>query len=187
LDNVNEMHRLLKSLSEFSGPERPHLEYLDIHQSLSQVLAFVVKEAEGRKVKIETDFRESLPISADHKKLKQVFLNFFKNALEAMPEGGRLSVKTRLASGDFSEKKSGMTIQISDTGVGIAQEEIDFIFRPFYSTKKGGTGLGLSFCQRIIEEHGGEITVDSQIGRGTTFTILLPLKREREKIWTPAG
>jgi signal transduction histidine kinase len=176
LENLNRMDELLKCLVEFTGPERPHVEYQDIPRTLSQVLTFVAKEAEGRKVTIHTDFERNVPpCLADHRKLKQVFLNLFKNALEAMPEGGRLSVRVTLVRHAAAAQRPVLSIEVSDTGIGIPEGDLDAIFRPFYSTKKGGTGLGLPFCRRVIEEHGGEISVQRQRGRGTAVTLRLPM------------
>jgi len=182
LDNVSRMHELLKSLAEFTGPERPYVTRDDIQRGLSQVLTLVAKEAEGRKVSVETAFEPILPLyRADHRKLKQVFLNLLKNALEAMPEGGRLAVRVKLVGAAASAKKACLAIEVSDTGVGIRDAEIDTVFRPFYSTKSGGRGLGLPFCRRVIEEHGGEMSIHSQWGKGTTVAIRLPIAPEGEE------
>ena len=96
LDNLQRMDELLKTLAGFMGPEQPHIECLDLHQTLSHVLTFVAKEAEGHQVTIHTDFEPMLcPCKADHRQLKQVFLSLFKNTLEAMPAGGYLTVSVR--------------------------------------------------------------------------------------------
>lgn len=181
-DNVSRMHELLKSLAEFTGPEQPHVTRDDIRRGLSQVLTFVAKEAEARKVIVETAFEPIVPACwADHRKLKQVFLNLLKNALEAMPGGGRLAVRVKLVGAAAAAKEPCLAIEVSDTGVGIREAEMETVFRPFYSTKSGGRGLGLPFCRRVIEEHGGEIRLHSQWGKGTTVAIWLPLASEREE------
>ena len=188
LDNLSRMDELLRSLAEFTGPERPHFESHDMQRTLSQVLTFVAKEAEAHQVMLQTEFEPGLtPCWADHRKLKQVFLNLFKNALEAMPVGGRLSVKAKLVRKAAAAEEPNLSIEVSDTGIGIPPGDLDLIFRPFYSTKKGGTGLGLSFCRRVIGEHGGEISVHSQSGRGTTVSIRLPVVPPGRGIDGPAA
>jgi len=179
LDNLARMDELLKTLVGFTGPERPHHECLDIQQTLSHVLTFVAKEAEAHRVTIQTDFEPMPePCWADHRQLKQVFLNLFKNALEAMPRGGCLAVKVRRVARSTSSDQPTICIEVSDTGIGIEEADLEMIFRPFYSTKKQGTGLGLPFCRRVIEEHGGEIGIHSRRGEGTTVTICLPATPE---------
>jgi PAS domain S-box-containing protein len=181
-DNVERMHELLKSLSEFSGPEQWQLSYADIHQALSRVLAFIRREAETHQVTLETRFDESVPLCrVNIKQLKQVFLNLFKNALEAMPEGGQLSVRTQRLPADLFNPEGTVLIEVSDTGPGIPGSELEAIFKPFYSTKEQGSGLGLFFCQQIIERHRGCLTVRSRPGRGTTFSIRLPITENDER------
>jgi signal transduction histidine kinase len=99
----------------------------------------------------------------------QVLVNLFKNALEAMPEGGEITVTSRV-------KGANAEISVSDTGVGMPPEVAGNIFQPYFTTKAKGTGLGLAICQNIIAEHGGCLFADSTPGRGATFTIQLPLK-----------
>jgi signal transduction histidine kinase len=181
LNNLQRMDELLKTLAEFMGPEQPHIECLDLHQTLPHVLTFAAKEAEGHQVTIHIDFEPMLcPCKADHRQLKQVLLKLFKDALEAMPAGGHLTVSVRRLISAGSTAKPELLIAVQDTGIGIADTDLDVIFRPFYSTKKQGTGLGLPFCRRVIEEHGGEIGVHSQRGKGTTITIRLPVRPEGE-------
>jgi two-component system, LuxR family, sensor kinase FixL len=109
------------------------------------------------------------PVTFDPKQLHQVLINLFKNALEAMPKGGEITITSRV-------KGSNAEISVSDTGVGLAPEVAAKIFQPYFTTKEKGTGLGLAICQGIISEHGGVISVTSTPGQGTTFTIQLPLK-----------
>jgi signal transduction histidine kinase len=108
------------------------------------------------------------PLTFDPKQVHQVLINLFKNALEAMPAGGELTVTTRVTGANAE-------IDIADTGVGLAPEVAANIFQPYFTTKEKGTGLGLAICQGIISEHGGVISVTSTPGKGTTFTIQLPL------------
>ncbi|MBM4300909.1 MAG: PAS domain S-box protein [Deltaproteobacteria bacterium] len=109
------------------------------------------------------------PVSFDPKQVHQVLINLFKNALEAMPEGGEITITSRV-------KGANAEISVSDTGVGLAPEVAGNIFQPYFTTKTKGTGLGLAICQNIMAEHGGCLFADSPPGRGATFTIQLPLK-----------
>jgi signal transduction histidine kinase len=123
-------------------------------------------------VTVTTKFEPSLPnISADEEQLWQAILNLVRNAIEAMPKGGTLTVSTA-RDGDH------VVLRISDTGNGIAEAERSHIFKPFFSTKSGGTGLGLPLTQQIIIEHDGGIECESDPDTGTTFIIRLPLATE---------
>jgi len=174
MDSIKQMHELLRSLSEFSRPRRPHFESTDLRRILSRVLSFIQKEAETHKIKVRHQFDENLPnCQVDPGEIKQLFLNLFKNAIEAMPDGGELRVRMYLL-----DSKDVVCIEVSDTGPGISETDLRSIFRPFYSTKPGGTGLGLSFCRHVVEEHGGEITVKSELSKGSIFSIILPVRQK---------
>jgi signal transduction histidine kinase len=108
------------------------------------------------------------PLVLDPKQILQVLINLFKNALEAMPRGGELTITTRVRDGQAE-------IVVADTGEGMPPEVAANIFQPYFTTKTKGAGLGLAICQGIIQEHGGAISVDSAPGRGSAFTIRLPL------------
>jgi len=123
-------------------------------------------------VKIETDLRAELPpVLADAEQLMQVILNIAFNAIEEMPGGGTLSVRTSRIGGEAGE---AVGISIRDTGRGIRREDMRHIFKPFFTTKERGVGLGLAICQKIIRRHGGNIRVKSLPGQGTIFYIRLP-------------
>lgn len=174
MDSVGEMHELLRILSGFTGSQRPHFEQTDLRRVLSQMLAFIHNEAEAHRIDVYHQFGDILPnCQVDLREVKQLFLNLLKNAIEAMPDGGELCVRMYLA-----ENRDAVCIDISDTGRGISETELRSIFRPFYSTKPDGTGLGLPFCRRVVEEHGGEISVKSQLRKGSTFSIILPIRQE---------
>jgi two-component system NtrC family sensor kinase len=108
--------------------------------------------------------------------LKQVFLNIILNALEAMPKGGELMIESGWSATHAEAESPGeMWVAFTDTGVGMSKQEISHIFSPFYTTKPNGTGLGLAISYDIIERHGGRIEVSSQRGKGSTFTVFLPV------------
>lgn len=190
LSNLKAMDRLLKDLMAFTTPRATGLRKTNIHTLISQVLMLVSSQAAHRHIKVHTHYIEGIPkCLLDARQMKQVFLNLFKNAIEAMHAGGELTVRTRrpiredevdiLRSGKVMARESFgadyVVVEVIDTGVGIAEEEMSMIFKPFYTTKVGGTGLGLSTCRTIIEDQFGNIKVESTLGKGSRFTLLLPM------------
>ena len=181
MDNIHQMHTLLRSLSDFTGSKRPQFESCNLQRILAQLLTFISGEAKVNKISIHREFDESIPnCEIDSREIKQLFLNLFKNAIEAMPQGGKLRVRMHLVRKDSATNEERVLVEISDTGMGISRTEIQYVFRPFYSTKPKGTGLGLAFCRRVAEEHGGEISLKSQVRRGTTFMVTLPIRQGKE-------
>ena len=149
---------------------------VDLNAITTEVLTLTRKQIERANVKLETDLNPLPCITASADQLKQVVLNLILNALEAMPNGGTLRVSS-MVKGDYA------VLAFSDTGVGISEEDMKRLFEPFFSTKRDGTGLGLSVSYGIIDAHQGSIDVDSTVGQGTTFSISLPLNRAE----TPAS
>ena len=147
---------------------RPALEPLDLNELLGGLLDFLAPELAAAGVTVERALAARLPpVRGDEAQLRGVFLNLLRNAREAMPGGGRVTVRTGPWEG-------GAEARIEDTGGGIPPGDLTRIFEPFYSTKERGTGLGLAFTQQVVEEHGGVIQCESAVGRGTTFTLRLP-------------
>jgi len=137
----------------------------------------IISNTFDKRIKIITDIEESLPILGDHVSLSQVFINLCNNSRDSMPSGGELKIEAK-------KNKKGVTVTISDTGIGMDTETIKNIFDPFYTTKDvgEGTGLGLSIAHGIVEEHNGTISVCSQPGEGTTFTVAFPIAEEPRQI-----
>ncbi len=161
------MNRLLTGLLDFAKPRNPEWREIDVKTLLRNVID-LMKHSAPRTVEIEADLDGDLPkLNGDEEQLAQVMLNLTINAVQAMPEGGHLRLR---ASG----KEDGVLIQISDEGVGVAAEDLERIFDPFYTTKDTGTGLGLSVAHQIVRQHGGGITVEKNAGAGMTFNVLLP-------------
>ena len=149
-------------------------EKIDLEILLKEVLSFLEKEASYRNVKVTIDVPDDLPtIQSDRGQLQQVFLNIINNAFAAVKDDvGEISISMKETGEDRIEAR------IADNGVGISEENLEHIFEPFFTTKKGyGTGLGLSITYGIIEKLGGKIRVNSKIGEGTTFTLVLPMKK----------
>jgi signal transduction histidine kinase len=166
---VNRCSRIIRNLLDFSRQTEPRLKLVDINQVLEQVLAMVGHQAQIQKVEVVKEFSSSLPeVMADFDQLQQVFTNLTLNAIQAMSGGGKLTLRT-------SMENSQVKIDVQDTGSGISKENLSKLFTPFFTTKeKGkGVGLGLAVVQRIIERHKGRIQVQSEEGKGTTFSIYL--------------
>ena len=141
----------------------------DLNQVVNGLVELFGPQAKRRDVEIVTDLQEPLPpIVGDSDQLKQAILNLVLNAVQAMNEGGRLDIKT-------SSDSDGATVIVRDTGGGVADEVRDRIFDPFFTTKDDGNGMGLSIVTRIVESHGGSIVLDTEKGKGTTFTLHFPL------------
>lgn len=166
------LNQLIEQLLNFARPTRADFQYTDVNALIEEVLVLVRLKADSLRIAIEGQYDEALPrIFADGKRLEQAFLNIMFNALDATPEGGRVLVET-----EFAPEAGRILISFSDTGEGIPPDKLDKVFTPFYTTRKSGTGLGLAIVQQIIAEHGGTIDVESEVGRGTKFTISLPIE-----------
>ncbi|OGL43528.1 MAG: hypothetical protein A2W05_10180 [Candidatus Schekmanbacteria bacterium RBG_16_38_10] len=165
---IDGLNQLTEDFLDLSKVSRKNFTQSDINRVLEETLKLVEVEAKDKGVVINEKYRKLPLIPIDSGGMKQVFLNIIINSLEAMPAGGSLEVSTVL--GD-----EGVIVKISDTGIGIKNTES--IFDMFYSTKENGTGLGLSIAQKIIEEHRGKISFESLPGKGTTFKIIIPVKK----------
>jgi signal transduction histidine kinase len=149
------------------------MEILQVNGIIRDVLLNIAPLAKQNRTTVKTELSAALPaLNADGGQLYQVFLNLALNAIQAMPSGGALTIATRESA---YEGKRMAAISFSDTGVGISRENLRRIFEPFFSTRKGGTGLGMSISHRIVRDHGGRIDVTSVPGHGTTITVLLPV------------
>ena len=166
LDELRSLRAIVEEFSQFARMPPPRLAPTDLGELVERVLALY--RARAATVKIETSLAPGLPtVPADRDLLARALGNLVANALEAMPDGGTLAVKTRAA-------EEGVALEVSDTGPGLTEEQRTRLFTPYYTTKKGGTGLGLAIVQGIVSDHGGRIQVESAPGAGTTFTLVLP-------------
>jgi two-component system NtrC family sensor kinase len=172
IDETTRCSTIVKGLLEFSRQTRPEMRPADINQVVEDTLLLMKSHILASKSEVTKDLGRGLPaVSMDANKIKQVFANIILNALEAMPQGGRLTIGTRL-----SEDGRELRIGFQDTGCGIPDDVMAKIFDPFFSTKETrGTGLGLAISYGIVEQHGGRIDVWSKVGKGTTVTIVLPV------------
>jgi PAS domain S-box-containing protein len=174
--------RLIGQLLEFSRPSRLDLKLVNINEVVEEALALANTQIEKGKVSVAKELEASLPpIRGDRNQLHQLFLNIVMNAIQAMPQGGTLTVATGLIrepSEYLTEPQDFVEIAFADTGCGIPAENIGKIFDPFFSTKDPGqgTGLGLAVCARIVQLHNGALDARSQVGRGSTFIVKLPIE-----------
>nr|WP_224746984.1 ATP-binding protein [Pelovirga terrestris] len=173
ISEIDRMERLLKNLLRYARPPQPHPEVTNINRLLEYTLRNVeVTSATTTtdKIHFTKEFStQPLQIEIDPEQLQQVLLNLYLNAVEAIKGPGRITTRSRL-----SQDGSRILIDISDTGAGMSEAVRKNLFKPFFTTKSKGTGLGLAICLRLIEQHKGSILVNSQPGKGSTFTIVLP-------------
>jgi two-component system nitrogen regulation sensor histidine kinase GlnL len=181
LKEADRLNGVLEGILDFTrvGPRGTVL--FNIHSILDRALLLNEAAARQNNVTLAREYDPSLPeVIGNQDQLIQVFLNIIKNAVEAMPTGGKLTVVTRMSDLFTSVQSDGrkhrlMMIKVADTGPGIKQEHLQDIFAPFFTTKDKGVGLGLALSYQIVQEHLGTIRVDSQAGEGTTFSVYLPL------------
>ena len=175
LKELKRAETIVKSVLGLSRQTQTYVEDVDISAVIEDALRVLHNQYKHTEVVIEKDYEENLPrINGNFANLGQVFINIIKNSLQALPDGkGTILLKTR-----YKEDAGTVTIECRDTGVGIPAEVIKDIFKPFFTTKDvgTGTGLGLYMSHEIIKKHGGLISVSSNQGQGTTFTIDLPVK-----------
>lgn len=181
LEIINEeIDRLNGIVLDFLFAVRPmntNLERASLNQLISDTLEFVQFELNEANVEVRTHLLGRLPnVDIDEKYIKQALLNIIKNAISAMPNGGTLTLSTKVG-------RSDALLEVKDSGVGIPQENAAKIFEPYYTTKEFGSGLGLTVVYKIVKEHGGEISLNSTINEGTTFTMSFPIPHsERNRI-----
>jgi signal transduction histidine kinase len=176
--------KLVRSLLDFARQSTPTLKSISIGSVIEQVIALVGHQAQLKKIKIIREETPDLPpVKGDFSQLQQVFINLVVNGIQAMPEDGTLTIRTSSESFGF------VKVSIQDTGIGIPPENMDKLFTPFFSTKEAvkGVGLGLAVSYGIIERHGGRIEVYSEIGKGSTFTVFLPVYREEAQTENQPG
>ena len=171
LSETVRLSEMLRSMLSFSKPEEEKKIPTKINEIIEGILLVMEKQMREANIRVTTVFSKDIPeIMASTNQIRQVMLNMIKNGKESMPSGGILNIRTMRSEGN-------VIIIIRDTGVGIPEEIRDKIFDAFFTTKQKvkGVGLGLSVCYGIIKDHGGDIKVESEIGKGTHFIITLPV------------
>jgi signal transduction histidine kinase len=171
LEEVERLNRIVKDLLRFARPTKAYLVPTNLPDSLNQVLSFLHERLTEGKFTVNKEIPATCPaVMADADQMRQVFLNIVLNAMDATGPGGALTLRMRQPAGERT-----LEVSFHDNGPGIPQENLKKVFDPFFTTKAQGTGLGLAACKKIVEHHGGKISVDSTPGQGATFTIRLPL------------
>lgn len=174
-EEVERANRVVKALMEFGRPPKGENSLYPVDSVVEDVLTIANKYILQHGVKVIFNKSDDTHSVIDKELLKQAFVNIIFNAVQAMPDGGTLSISVVNLHGYF------IKTVFKDTGIGIQEENIDKIFNPFYTTKDEGTGLGLAIVHRIIEDHGGAISVSSTEGKGTVFEVILPIRRDLNK------
>jgi signal transduction histidine kinase len=166
---VDRLNAVAEEYLRFARLPRPVMAREDLNEILRGLVDFVAPEMAAAGVKVTRDLARDLPaVWADEGQLRAVFLNLLRNSREAMPGGGTVAVRTARAA------DGGAEVTVADSGSGIPPEQLERIFDPFFSTKSGGTGLGLAFTLQVLKEHGGTVRCQSEVSRGTTFSVCIP-------------
>lgn len=188
MHSIERLDKTMADLLSYSRIRPPELKSVSLPKVIEGALSSIKEECQIAGVRVEKHFDMTLPLlSLDSQQMERVFLNLFLNALQAMPQGGVLTIQTKRHESGYhlqkgvpgpsnSGREEGCTeVTVTDTGEGMPPEVLGEIFRPFFTTKAKGTGLGLSLAQRIVEQHHGQVFGQSQVGVGTTFYLLLPI------------
>ncbi len=173
-EEIHRINEILDQFLRFAKPAPPVLEKTDPLSLFEEILLLLRPQIEKGKISVHKEFQPLPMVLMDREQIKQALLNLLLNAIQAMPRGGPL-----ILSGRNSEEGQWVELSVRDSGVGISEEDLNRLFDPFFSTKEGGIGLGLSITHRIIDQHHGKIEVESKLGEGTLFTIWLPIRDER--------
>lgn len=180
--NVNNLEKILRNVLAFSREAKYHLERHDVEEVIRDVLIIYEDLCKEQHINIEVKIEEQLPpILIDKDQARQAFSNLITNAIDAMPDGGTLTVTAGI---EGIHDVTFLSLKVSDTGQGIPEDKLLLIFEPFFTTKEigRGTGLGLSITRKIIEEHGGFVRAESSIGKGSSFSIYFPCQSEDESL-----
>ncbi|GAI60364.1 unnamed protein product, partial [marine sediment metagenome] len=171
-DEIKRLNGIIEEFLTFSRNRRLELQNFPIVEALQKIINLFGEEAKSRDIIIKTDWNNNLTtVLMDINKMQQAFLNLFKNAMESISGSGTIAISVE------ADGMDRVSIKISDTGSGMTPEEMEQIFNLEYTTKEKGLGLGLPLAHEIIHSHGGEIRVKSEPGSGSTFEVLLPVKK----------
>ena len=182
VEEIKRIELLLKSLLNFAKPPKPQLALVDVNDILNKTIAFALRHPSllsesSAAINVFKDFDPKLPQAmADPMQMQQVFLNLLLNAVEAMPDGGILATKTC-----YDTRLGSIQITISDTGSGMDESVKSKVYQPFFTTKRKGSGLGLAITRRLVEQHGGQIYLESDPGKGTVFNIFLHVNKKKKE------
>jgi two-component system sensor histidine kinase HydH len=170
LQEIRRLDLTVRDLLYFARPRKPEPETFPLRPLVEKIRSVLREEPVMQKVTVRCEFAPELSLRADPSQLEEVFMNLFLNAAQAMKQGGEILVGARAVDGRLE-------LSVADQGEGIPAAIRGEIFRPFFSTKNRGSGLGLSIVRKVVEAHGGDLRVESAVGRGSTFTVSLPQER----------
>jgi two-component system NtrC family sensor kinase len=176
MQQVSRIETTINLFLDFARPQKPVMALVDFQKLVDAALVVVRPRANQQEVRVDTAIAAQLPpVEGDAHQLSEVLVNLMVNALEEMPNGGRLRITVdEEAIGTNVSRRSGVRIDIADSGPGISDEVLERLFEPFFTTKASGSGLGLAIAHGTVQRHGGSLTVATEVGRGTTFSIHLP-------------
>lgn len=170
---IDRINAIANDLLLLGKPKSSHFQKHQIRDIIDYVVSITEQQAKKQNQNIVVEIEDSIPdIYIDENQIKQVFINLIKNGLESMPEGGQLQIKV-----DCNEE-SWISVRVIDQGSGISKEDMKHLFEPFFTTKNDGTGLGLMVSRKIIEDHNGKININSEVNKGTTIEVLLPISQK---------
>ena len=177
---VERISNLVNELLDFARPSNPKLEFEDVNTIIDGMILLVTTESKKKNIQIAKQYTPDLPsVKVDREQIKQVFLNILLNAIEATPEHGEITVKTRSFLKPGGEPH--VQVEIKDTGCGIPKEHLEEIFNPFFTRKTSGSGLGLSISNQIVQDHKGYIDVESRVNQGSSFFVNLPVDQDHPR------
>jgi signal transduction histidine kinase len=180
---VRRIEKTLNDLLVYARPKPPQFGRADIKETIARTLQLARQQTGARQVDFSIQIAPSFPpFLADSEQLHQVLLNLVLNGIQAIEKEGRIIIEAGVRTADGPNRPAMVEISVTDTGPGIPPEHLERIFRPFYTTKRGGTGLGLSLCRRIIAAHGGTLGAESELKKGSRFVIRIPLREAAEEI-----
>ncbi len=175
-NEIKRLDQIIHSFLRALRPTQPQREAVQVDTLLEETLKSMEREISDRGIWVEKEIPEDLPsLQLDKGQMQQAFYNLIRNAIQAMTEGGILTIRVRIS-------EHGVAVSFSDTGSGIEAEDLGALFDAYHTTKEEGTGLGLMIVQRIMQDHGGQIEIETRPGHGTTFTLLLPRFEQRIRL-----
>jgi signal transduction histidine kinase len=179
---VRRIEKVLNDLLAYAKPKPPQFGRADLKDTFARALQLARQQTGSKNVEFSIQVPPDLPaFRMDSEQLHQVLLNLVLNAVQAIEREGKITIAAKVDAPGGPGQADLVEISVTDTGVGVPPESLERIFRPFYTTKRGGTGLGLSLCRRIIRQHGGTFTVESKLGKGSRFIIRLPMREAVEE------
>jgi hypothetical protein len=179
---VRRIEKVLTDMLAYAKPKPPQFGRADLKDTFARTLHLARQQTGSKHVEFSIQVPPDLPaFRMDSEQLHQVLLNLVLNGVQAIEREGKITIAAKFNAPGGPGQADLVEISVSDTGVGVPPESLERIFRPFYTTKRGGTGLGLSLCRRIIRQHGGTLSVESKLGKGSRFIIRLPMREAVEE------